>query len=211
MVAPNKAGARRLHPMRSWFTQMKLNLTVHAVLELHMSPNILRFKSNKSQQGRFLTQAIALAALTAVAGCSSVGETLQPRQTIHQGYVVDQEALALVPVGSSREQVLLALGSPSTTATFDTEALYYISQTRVRGAAFMKPKLVSQRVLAVYLGVDGRVTQIADYGLQDGKVFDFISRTTPTGGADASFVQGIISSLSSSSSAQQSARGLLGN
>ena len=43
-------------------------------------------------------------------------------------------------------------------------------------------------MLAVYFGEDGRVTNIANYGMQDGKVFDFISRTTPTGGKDQNFL-----------------------
>ena len=32
------------------------------------------------------------------------------------------------------------------------------------------------------------MTQIANYGLQDGRIFDFVSRTTPTGGKDFSFL-----------------------
>ena len=32
-------------------------------------------------------------------------------------------------------------------------------------------------------------------GLEDGKVFDFISRTTPTGGADQSFVKNMLKGL----------------
>ena len=175
-----------------------------------MSSNIARFKSKPQTRSRFLLRASGLAMLAAtIVSCQSVGETLNPREVIHTGYVADPQALELVPVGSSREQVLLSLGSPSTTATFDTEALYYISQKRIRSAAFMKPKVVDQRVLAIYLGEDGRVTNIADYGLQDGKVFDFISRTTPTGGSDRSFIGGILSSLSSGGGAAASARGLL--
>lgn len=147
-----------------------------------------------------LIRSRALAALpvaaVALAGCTNVAETLNPRQTITQGYVVDEQALELVPVGSSREQVLLALGTPSTTATFDNEAFYYISQKRVKNAAFMRAKIVDQRVLAVYFGEDERVTNIAHYGLQDGKVFDFISKTTPTGGKDNNFIGQLLSGLS---------------
>jgi outer membrane protein assembly factor BamE (lipoprotein component of BamABCDE complex) len=113
---------------------------------------------------------------------------LTPGETLTQGYVIDQQQIDLVPVGSSREQVILALGSPSTTATFDNEVFYYISQTRRRSVAFARPKLVDQRILAVYFGEDGRVVNLAHYGLQDGKVFDFISRTTPTGGKDQNFI-----------------------
>ena len=52
----------------------------------------------------------------------------------------------------------------------------------------MKPKLVDQSVLAVYFDKDGVVSQLAHYTLQDGKVFDMISRTTPTGGKELTFL-----------------------
>jgi outer membrane protein assembly factor BamE (lipoprotein component of BamABCDE complex) len=118
---------------------------------------------------------------TALAGCNT-GEVL------NQGYVVDQETLALAPVGSSREQVMLSLGSPSSTATFDNEVFYYISQKRTRPVAFMKPKIVEQSILAVYFDKEGVVDRLANYTLQDGVVFDMITRTTPTGGVEVSFL-----------------------
>jgi outer membrane protein assembly factor BamE (lipoprotein component of BamABCDE complex) len=129
----------------------------------------------------------------ALSGCNSSALNLSASETFHQGYVIDEQQLELVPVGSSREQVILALGSPSTTATFDNEVFYYISQTRKRSMAFQNPRLVDQRILAVYFGEDSRVTNIANYGMQDGKVFDFISRTTPTGGKDQGFLSQILS------------------
>jgi len=156
----------------------------------------LKFKST------FLSGATAAGSLVLVAsalsGCNSskMFGDLSPSETLTQGYVIDQQAVDSVPVGSSREQVLLALETPSTKATFDNEAFYYISQTRKRYVAFDKPRLVDQKVLAVYFGEDGRVTQIANYGLKDGKVFDFISRTTPTGGKDQNFLTQIIKGAS---------------
>ena len=146
-------------------------------------------------------RAILLASATAVvlSGCTAAN-TLTPGETLQQGYIADEEMLAMVPEGSSREQVLLALGSPSITATFDNEAYYYVSQTRSRPVAFMRPRIVDQRIMAVYFGEDGRVTTIADYGLQDGKVFDFISRTTPTGGKDQNFIGQLITGLGSTTS-----------
>jgi outer membrane protein assembly factor BamE (lipoprotein component of BamABCDE complex) len=137
--------------------------------------------------------ALALAAAL-LAGCNTA-EGLNPRETFTQGYIIDQQTLDSVPVGSSREQVLLALGTPSTTATFDNEVFYYISQTRVRNVAFANPKVVDQRVLAVYFGPDQRVQNIANYGLQDGKIFDFVSRTTPTAGKDQNFLMQMIGGL----------------
>ncbi len=57
----------------------------------------------------------------------------------------------------------------------------------------MKPQLVEQNILAIYFDKNGVVTQKANYTLQDGKVFDTISRTTPTGGKDLTFLQQLLS------------------
>jgi len=138
-----------------------------------------------------LIPVLLLACALGLGACKN-SDILKTSQTYVEGYVVDQEALESVPVGSSRDQVLLALGSPSTTAIFDTEVFYYISQTRYRGAQFMKPKVVDRRVLAVYFDSEGLVTQITNYGLSDGKLFDFSTRTTPTGGKDQSFLSQLI-------------------
>jgi outer membrane protein assembly factor BamE (lipoprotein component of BamABCDE complex) len=150
-----------------------------------------------------LGTAIAVVSALALTGCST-GEVF------NQGYVVDQTSLDLTPVGSSREQVLLSLGTPSTTATFDSEVFYYVSQKRTRAASFMKQKLVGQSVLAVYFDEEGTVKNIANYSLQDGRVFDMISRTTPTGGLDQSFLARILSGASGAGSSGSMARSILG-
>lgn len=148
----------------------------------------VEFKSGSTSGKAAIVLSVALAALLTGCNTQKTFGDLTPGETITQGYVIDQAAIDSVPVGSSREQVILALGTPSTTATFDNEVLYYVSQTRRRSVAFANAKLVDQRIFAVYLGEDGRVTQVANYGLQDGRVFDFITRTTPTGGKDNTFI-----------------------
>lgn len=135
---------------------------------------------------RCLALAAALSLTVGAAGCVS---------TSKHGYVVPPIALEQVPIGSSKDQVLIALGSPSTTADFGGEAFYYISQTRKQTVAFLPAKVVDQRVLAVYFDKNDKVTRIADYGLKDGKVFDFVSRTTPTAGHDESFLQQVLGGL----------------
>ena len=115
-----------------------------------------------------------------------------PVQEIVHGAVITQDQIDLIPVGSSKDQVLLALGSPSTTGEFDNEVFYYISQRSRKRFAFDKQKVIDQRVLAVYFDNTDTVARVANYGLQDGKVFDFISRTTPTGGRDLSLLGQIL-------------------
>jgi outer membrane protein assembly factor BamE (lipoprotein component of BamABCDE complex) len=129
----------------------------------------------------------ALVACLGLGGC--ISETLQ------RGYVPSDTALQQVGVGAYREEVLLALGTPSTTADFGGEVFYYISQTTNRPVAFMNFHVVDQKVLAVYFDENSQVAQVADYGLQDGQIFDFVSRTTPTGGKDFSFLSQIFSGV----------------
>jgi outer membrane protein assembly factor BamE (lipoprotein component of BamABCDE complex) len=146
-----------------------------------------------------LAPVLATAAALLLAGCSTSG-VLSTSETYKQGYVIDEQTLELVPPGSSREQVLLSLGTPTTSETYDNEVFYYISQTRKRNAAFLKAKLIDQRVLAVYFNEDNTVERIANYGLQDGKLFDFVTRTTATAGKDTTFLGQILSgSLSGTS------------
>lgn len=146
--------------------------------------------------------AAAAAAAIVTSGCASTEEV------INNGFVADEQTLALAPVGASREQVLISLGSPSATATFDNEVFYYISQKRERKFEFMKPTLVSQSVLAIYFDKNGNVAKKANYTMQDGKVVDMLSRTTPTGGTELTFLQRILSG--GAASGAQAAKGLLG-
>ena len=110
--------------------------------------------------------------------------------------MLDQAALDQVKAGSSSaEQVLVLLGTPSTTSTIGGSAWYYISQTVARSFASAPLTVRDQRVLAVYFTADKKVERIANYGIKDGKVFDFISRTTPTGGAEQGFVKNLFRSF----------------
>ena len=117
-------------------------------------------------------------------------------ETFQRGYVLPDGALEQIRLGASQEQVLIVLGTPSTVATVSGEAFYYISQRAERSISFMPTKITDQRVVAVYFDRDRRVERVAAYGIKDGKVFDFISRTTPTAGSDVNFVKGLIDSIS---------------
>jgi len=143
-----------------------------------------RLRSGSSLYRNAGAAMLAIACALALPGC---GASLT-QQTFQRGYVVPEGALEQIPLGSSQEQVLIVLGTPSTVATVTGEVFYYISQRAEKAAAFMPQKVVDQRVIAVYFDKDRRVTRLADYGIKDGKVFDFISKTTPTGGNEMSYL-----------------------
>ncbi len=126
--------------------------------------------------------AVALVVGLAGAGAGCTGEQYQ------KGYILPDGALEQIPIGASQDQVLLVMGTPSTVATLDGEVFYYISQRAERKVAFMNQQVIDQRVIAIYFDKNRQVRRLANYGLQDGKIFDFISRTTPTSGQEISYL-----------------------
>ena len=115
--------------------------------------------------------------------------------SVQRGYVVDSQALGTLRPGTPAEKVLTELGTPSTTSTVGGDAWYYISQTVDRTLAFASPSVTDQHVVAVYFDKSKKVTRVANYGLEDGKVVDFVDRTTPTGGAEQGFLKSLFRSF----------------
>jgi len=144
----------------------------------------------RSGKSRAFTSYAVIFALTLSLGGCLFGETFQ------RGYVLPEGALEQIRLGASQEQVLIVLGTPSTVATVSGEAFYYISQKAERPVSFMPTSITDQRVIAIYFDKDRRVERVAAYGIKDGKVFDFISRTTPTAGSDLNFVQSLFYTIS---------------
>src|ERR1700733_9367650 len=119
-------------------------------------------------------------------------------ETFQRGYVLPDGALEQIPLGASQEQVLIVLGTPSTVATVSGEAFYYISQRAERSISFMPTAITDQRVIAIYFDRNRRVQRLAAYGIKDGRVFDFIGRTTPTAGTDYNIITGLMHTLENS-------------
>lgn len=127
-------------------------------------------------------------------GCALALTTACTPQINRHGHVFSDNEVNQVQPGMSKDQVRLALGTPATTTTVGGGVYYYISSTQ-ETIAFLKPKVTDRRVVAVYFNKDGYVQQVANYGLKDGKVFDFISRETPSHGRDASLLKQLFRNL----------------
>lgn len=146
------------------------------------------------------TTLAALGLALALGGCVTDpvirGMDTTPRLggTITRGFVMPERGLEQIQPGATREQVQFVLGSPSTVATIEGDVFYYISQT-VRRQPFQQDSVVDQRVFAVYFDRQNRVTRLANWGIEDGRVFDFISRTTPSGGQEPTLLSQIFRNL----------------
>jgi outer membrane protein assembly factor BamE (lipoprotein component of BamABCDE complex) len=136
----------------------------------------------------FRAAAVVAVVCAALGGCA--GEQFQ------KGYILPPGALEQIPIGASQDQVLIVMGTPSTVATLSGEVFYYISQRSERKVLFMNQRVVDQRVIAIYFDKNRQVQRLANYGLQDGRIFDFISRTTPTSGQELSYLTPLFKLLS---------------
>ena len=151
----------------------------------------LRGETPRGPRARWRSlRAVAAAALVGITLAACTGEQFQ------KGYILPPNALEQIPIGASQDQVLIVMGTPSTVATLDGEVFYYISQRSERPVAFMNQKVVDQRVIAIYFDKNRRVRRLANYTMQDGKIFDTISRTTPTSGQEMSYLAPLFKLLS---------------
>ena len=129
-----------------------------------------------------------IAATLALAACDST--------IIKHGTQFHEGDLQQIQPGMSEEQVRMNLGMPATTAVVGTnQAYYYISSTQ-KQSAFLLPSEEDRQVIAVYFAPGGTVEHVANYGLKDGKVFDYVSRTTPApGGHDDGIIKALFRNL----------------
>ncbi len=135
-----------------------------------------------------------------VAGALTLGSTLGGcigyEGDFDRGYQIDDQTVSQLKVGATtKPQALALLGTPSTTSTVGGDAWYYIGQKMHRALAFMPVQMTDQHVLAVYFNKNGTVDRIANYGMKDGKVFDYVTRTTPTGGTEPDFLKNMMGGL----------------
>src|SRR3954471_19935695 len=146
-----------------------------------VAPRVIPRALSRARSGLFAALLTALA--LSLGGCSDMFS-----QVYQRGYIPPEGALEQVPLGASQEQVLIVLGTPSTVATVSGEVFYYISQRAEQKLAFLNQDVTNQRVIAVYFDKQRRVQRLANYGLKDGRVFDFVSRTTPTSGVELNYI-----------------------
>lgn len=141
--------------------------------------------------GALATSSLALAGCGPDSGGFVLPTSTGMNEEFVRGFVMDESLVAQIKVGMDVQSVLQILGTPSTTSTVGNRTFYYISQRMRRRFQFQDPQVIDQQVLVIYFNKSFKVERIANYGLQDGVIFDFISRTTPAGGEEQSFLRNL--------------------
>ncbi len=134
-----------------------------------------------------LTAALAASSLS---GCNMMDDSV-----VHRGYIFNEQTMSQVRVGAAAEQVLILLGTPTTTSTVGGDAWYYINQRAERAMPFLPQKVTDQHVYAVYFDKGKKVTRIANYGIEDGKIVDFSTHVTLTAGGESRMLQTLLNQI----------------
>jgi outer membrane protein assembly factor BamE (lipoprotein component of BamABCDE complex) len=114
----------------------------------------------------------------------------------HHGYIARPGAFGQISEGMSKTEVEGILGSPSTTASvnFQGDSNYYITSV-TEGRSFLQAKETSREVIAVRFDKNDQVASFAQYGLEDGRIININSRTTPIVGNNLSILQDLFKGL----------------
>lgn len=139
----------------------------------------------RRSEARRIALAATLAAL--LGGC---GETV-----IKHGHQFQDTDLQQIGAGMSQEQVKTVLGTPTTTAAVGSGSAYYYISSIQGQTSFFAPQEKDRKVLAIYFGPHGSVDKIAQYGLKDGKVFDYVKQETPSHTKDEGILKALFRNL----------------
>lgn len=137
-----------------------------------------------------MMRAAALAACLTTAACAVFEAPTQLR-----GNRIDPEDMkSLVPGTSTRADVTALVGSPTARATFDDNTWLYISE-KTYNRIGRTPGIEDQEVVILSFNDQGVLTDITRRSQEDSMPVQVVTRTTPSPGTEASFLQQLFGNI----------------
>jgi len=136
-----------------------------------------------------------LAALAVIGIAAAVLAACSPVIRSH-GYTPVAEQLDRIRPGvDTRGSVQRKIGRPAIDSLFGTgEAWFYVSST-VKEESYKAPRIVDRKVVEVRFDAEGRVSDVGRYGLEDRRVIDLATGTTPTHGSQLTVLQQLFGNI----------------
>ncbi len=136
---------------------------------------------------KILSRIFVIGAVLALSACNPVLRT--------HGYIATKDKPQAVQVDKDTQASVLArLGNPSIKSTFDKNTWYYLTSVRER-MAYLKPVTNERTITAISFNEDGKVTKVAEYGIENGQYVDYVNRKTPTRGRELSVLEQIFGTI----------------
>lgn len=121
------------------------------------------------------------------AGCAPIVE--------NHGYAPNEDQLAQIQPGAdSVDTVSAKIGRPSTGGLVRSRSWYYVA-SRFETVTYHAPELVDRRVVAITFDEQGVVQTVDRYGLEDGRIINLVTRTTPTYGRTLGVLEQLFGNL----------------
>jgi outer membrane protein assembly factor BamE (lipoprotein component of BamABCDE complex) len=160
-----------------------------------MRRRVIRHQGENGSIAVLIGRRSANLACLAATGLLAVALTACVETVTKHGHQFQESDLQQISPGMSQEQVKTSLGTPTTTAAVGAgSAFYYIASTEGQTAFFTATEK-DRKVLAVYFGPMGSVDRVAQYGLKDGKVFDYVKQVTPSHARDENILKALFRNL----------------
>ncbi len=116
-----------------------------------------------------------------VASCSPVIK-------LHGYSPVEEETANILPGQDTRGSVRRKIGRPGGTGIFTDDGWFYVS-SKVEHFTFYEPEVIARRVVAILFDERDFVQSVNSYGLEDGKITDLETNTTPTFGRELTILE----------------------
>ena len=113
----------------------------------------------------------------------------------NQGYIPTEEEISALVVGvDTRDSVLEALGTPTTSGVLQEDQAYYV-RSRFERIGARAPTEVERQVLALAFDQDGVLTALGQYSLTDGQVVVLNTDVTESGIESLGIFRRIVASI----------------
>ena len=117
----------------------------------------------------------------------------------NHGFAPPEEDLAQIRVGQdTRGSVLRKIGRPGGSSVFTDDGWYYIAE-KVEHLTYHAPEVIERRVVAVTFDSNDVVASVNRYSLEDGRIIDLETNTTPTYGRELTVLEQVIGNIGISS------------
>ena len=131
--------------------------------------------------------ALALLAAGTASACSPI--------VVNRGYApTDGQIAELLPGIDDANTVSAKIGRPSIGGVVRNDSWYYVA-SRVETFAYNAPEVTERKVVAVQFDPQGVVQSVNIYGVEDGRIINYVTRTTPTFGRELTVLQQIFGNL----------------
>ncbi|MEM7056715.1 MAG: outer membrane protein assembly factor BamE [Pseudomonadota bacterium] len=128
----------------------------------------------------FQTSAV-LAVAVLLGGCAA--------EIRNHGFAPVDEDLARVTVGvDTRGSVRRKIGRPGASGIFNEQGWYYVS-SKVEHYLYYDPEVIDRKVVAVLFDENDVVASVNTYGIEDGRIIDLETNTTPTYGRELTILE----------------------